>query len=291
MKKAWQKKPPEDFPLDAMHLVTDIPPEVAGHTFDMEAPHETFHEQSKYHRATVSGHAGRIKAFLEQPALIERAVRGPMKSAGLPRTALPPPAGMTADLSTTLRRRVSARRDTLGVGFSAETLSAILHHSVRVNRKTQVTAAKALTQTFRPYPSAGGLYPCEVYLILDGVTGLPPGIYQYDAIQHALIKKPNDGAFKQVETGPSGIANIPCVFAVTAVFERSLQKYGQRGYRFALMEAGHILQNLSLCAGALGLAGYVSASFYEAELEALLQVDGVSEAVLACFVAGEGLKD
>ena len=290
MSKAWQKKPLEAFHHDSPHLVIDIPPEVAGHTFDMDAPHETFHEQSKYHRATARGHARRIQAFLEQPALIERALQGPAKSVGLPRTALPPPTRLHADLSKTLARRASARRETLGAGLSAETLSSLLHHSVRVNRRAKVTAARHLTQSFRPYPSAGGLYPCEVYVIADEVAGLARGVYQYDQDQHTLIKKHCEGAFSRVETSPSGAANIPCALAVTAVFERSIQKYGQRGYRFALMEAGHILQNLSLCAGSLGLAGYVSASFYEAELEALLQVDGVSEAVLACFVAGAGLQ-
>jgi nitroreductase len=52
----------------------------------------------------------------------------------------------------------------------------------------------------------------------------------------------------------------------------------------ALIEAGHILQNLSLVASALGLDGLVSASFYEAELESLLGLDGVSEGVLAAFL-------
>ena len=120
---------------------------------------------------------------------------------------------------------------------------------------------------------------------------MPAGAYLYNAVNHSLSRRVTDRNgnqnFTNVEAGRDAAANPPaCAIVITSVFERSVRKYGPRGYRLATIEAGHILQNLSLVAGTLGLSSLVSASFFEAELEAMIGVDGVSEVALACFLCG-----
>ena len=280
--------------VDDEPLAYSIPGETPGHGVDLEAAHELFHEQTKYHRATSRGRARRIRAHIEEPPLIAKCVLGRHRRVGKG-VSLPAPTDISGSLGEVLANRKSVRREQLGAErlVCVKLLSNMLYHSVRTNRQVPVKKVPGLMQDFRPYPSAGALYPCEVYLAIANVEGLSPGIYRYDARQHDLLlckSHPDTGRplrdFSDVETE---FYETPpaCAVIMTAVFERSVRKYGARGYRLALIEAGHILQNLSLVASAIDLKGLVSASFYEAELENLLGIDGVSEAVLAAFLMGQ----
>jgi SagB-type dehydrogenase family enzyme len=73
---------------------------------------------------------------------------------------------------------------------------------------------------------------------------------------------------------------------MTAMFWRSRFKYGARAYRFALMEAGHVGQNLLLAAAALGLGAVPLGGFYDREVDAFLGVDGIYEASLYLVPVG-----
>lgn len=278
----------EDDPL-AYTIAGDTP----GQSVDLDALHEIFHEQTKYHRATSVGIAATIRAHLEHPDLIRRGVMGRHQRTG-PGLTLPAPMELDATLTDMLARRITSRRERIGGEISARALSSLLYHSAYAERSSSLEAMPDLTQFFRPYPSAGALYPCEIYLVINAVSGVPAGVFRYDAIKHGLVQTPagrspasDETGFCAVESGPADRRAPACAVVVTSVFERSTRKYGLRGYRLALIEAGHILQNLSLVATSLGLRSQVSASFYETELEDLIGVDGVSEAVLATFLVGE----
>lgn len=298
----WTHLELEAFASPEEPLVYTVPGDTPGQRVDLASLHELFHAQTKYHRATASGQIRTIQAHLKDPALIARCVNGrhrrPVRG-----ISLPEPAALSTGLGEALAGRKSAKRDMLCVDESAireekgsaltlENLSTLLHHSARSQRSAAPSAAPDLTQHFRPYPSAGALYPCEIYLAVANVEGLAAGIYRYDSLHHDLLLCPKRaGAKKGADTFNNvemGVWDTPpaCALIVTSVFERSVRKYGERGYRLALIEAGHILQNMSLVAGALALNSLVSASVYEAELEALLGIDGVSEAVLATFLVG-----
>ncbi len=289
-KPPWTISDLEQF-VDDNPLTYSIPGHTPGHEVDLEAAHEVFHAQTKYHRATSQGQARRIRAHIEAPALVAKCVLGQHRRVGKS-LLLPAPSDISGSLADVLANRQTVRREQLDVGrpICAQLLSSVLHHGVRANRRAPVKKVPGLMQYFRPYPSAGALYPCEVYLAVGQVENVPPGIYRYDARQHDLLpcrSLPRAGQsqrdFSEVETG--FYTRPPaCAVIITSVFERAVRKYGTRGYRLALIEAGHILQNLSLVASALGLDGLVSASFYEAELESLLGLDGVSEGVLAAFL-------
>ncbi len=76
------------------------------------------------------------------------------------------------------------------------------------------------------------------------------------------------------------------VILITAVFQRTTFKYGERGYRFALIEAGHVAQNIDLVASALGLPAANLGGFFDRELEMLLDVDGVEQSLVYAVAIG-----
>jgi len=162
---------------------------------------------------------------------------------------------------------------------------AMLHRrSVRRYTKEPITlndlsqllwAAQGITseEGFRTAPSAGALYPLEVYVVAGNVDGLAGGVYRYRAEGHTL-QRIRDGdlrghlsecALKQTQITD---AAVDIVFA--AVFNRTTTKYGERGARYVYIEAGHAAQNVYLQAEALGLGMCAVGAFYEPEVSELL---------------------
>ncbi|MFQ5968050.1 MAG: SagB/ThcOx family dehydrogenase [Acidimicrobiia bacterium] len=117
---------------------------------------------------------------------------------------------------------------------------------------------------FRTAPSAGALYPLEVYVVVGDVTGLAPGVYRYLPDDHEMVGvAPED---RRDELAKAAVdqewveeAAIDLVF--TAVPERTTSKYGDRGVRYVWMEVGHAAQNVYLQAGTMGLGVTVIGAF------------------------------
>lgn len=129
-------------------------------------------------------------------------------------------------------------------------------------------AAQGITDRergFRAAPSAGVLYPLDVYAVVGegGVEGLRAGVYRYHPARHGLeIISTGDRRREVADAALSQmwIATAPVVFVITAEYERITRKYGERGIRYAHIEVGHVGQNIFLQAGTLGLgAGIVGA--------------------------------
>lgn len=107
----------------------------------------------------------------------------------------------------------------------------------------------------RSVPSAGGLYPLELYLIAEHVADLPPGLHRYDPQAAALEQLNTDVSLNSLIAELMGqvcVANAACLVFIAARLPRALDKYGARGYRCILFEAGHAAQNLCLLAWARG---------------------------------------
>jgi SagB-type dehydrogenase family enzyme len=138
----------------------------------------------------------------------------------------------------------------------------------------------------RPTPSAGALHPLELFLDARRVEGLAPGRYHYDPQAHELEwlgDGPDPGALAEAAFGQPACEQAALVLAVAGVPARSMWKYGQRGYRFMLLEAGHLAHQLCLAAGALGVGSLVVGGFVDHEVHRLF---GLAEADLAlCLVA------
>jgi SagB-type dehydrogenase family enzyme len=143
---------------------------------------------------------------------------------------------------------------------------------------------------FRTVPSAGGLYPIEVYVVINNINNLERGIYHYNISKHSLELIKNGDFRTEIAKGclDQQIAyNAAVNFVWTAVIERSKWKYLQRCYRYIYMDVGHIGQNFYLIAEALGLGACTIGAIYDDEINDLLGIDGIQETAIYVGVIGK----
>jgi SagB-type dehydrogenase family enzyme len=149
-------------------------------------------------------------------------------------------------------------------------------------------AAQGITGSVYDYelraaPSAGALYPIEVYLVVNNVEELSRGIYHYNVQKHVL-ELLKEGDFRKEITNAGlwqdmlGEANV--TFVISAVFERTQRKYGDRSLRYIHIEAGHISQNISLQAVSLGLGSVCVGAFYDEQVNRLIGLEGNKESAI-----------
>ncbi len=125
----------------------------------------------------------------------------------------------------------------------------------------------------RTAPSAGALYPLEVYLVAGMVEGIAPGVYKYQPEGHTLVKvREGDSRAKlaDVSLGQAPVRDGAIDIVITAVYERTTRKYGDRGIRYVHIEAGHAAQNILLQAVALDLAAVPIGAFDDGEVREII---------------------
>ena len=163
-----------------------------------------------------------------------------------------------------------SRRDYSGEPLKLEEVSQVLW------------AAQGITDKrgFRAVPSAGALYPLEVYMVVGNVENLESGIYHYKPEKHLLIK--NISGDKRLDLcgaafSQASIKNAPISIIVCAVYARVTQKYSSRGQRYVHMEAGHAGQNIFLQAESLGLGTVPIGAFSDSEVKKILNLSEEQE--------------
>ena len=141
-------------------------------------------------------------------------------------------------------------------------------------------SAQGITSTNRrrAVPSAGATYPLEIFVVIGehGIESLAAGIYHYDVDNHSLsLHTSGDLRQKLADTalGQSFIANCPVDIVVCALHPRTAYRYGRRGERYVHMEVGHVGQNVSLQAVALGLATVMVGAFEDEEVGKTLKLE------------------
>ena len=158
--------------------------------------------------------------------------------------------------------------------------------SIRNFRKLQISlqevsqllwAAQGITSSlgFRTAPSAGALYPLEVYLVVGNVKKLVAGVYHYDPKKHELqmtVEGDLRTALSNAALGQGAIQSGAVNIVFTAVYERTTGKYGQRGIRYVHMDAGHAAQNICLQATALGLGTVTIGAFRDEQVSETLKL-------------------
>lgn len=153
-------------------------------------------------------------------------------------------------------------------------------------------AAQGLTAEWggRTAPSAGALYPLEVYLAVGSVQGLSAGVYRYEPRGHTLDRVRDGDVRRQLADAAVGQA---CVedgavdIVIAAVFERTAKKYGDRAARYVHMEAGHAAQNVYLQATALGLGTVAIGAFHDDQVRRIV---GMREHEAPLYVMPVGRK-
>jgi len=146
--------------------------------------------------------------------------------------------------------------------------------------------------TLRTVPSAGARHAFETYLLVNNVFGLQPGIYRYLATKHKLlsVKMEITMADRVTEAcwGQEFVKTSATTFIWTAVVYRMKWRYGERGYRYLYLDAGHVCQNLYLAAESLGYGVCAIGAFSDDEMNRLLDIDGVEQFVI--YIATLGNK-
>jgi SagB-type dehydrogenase family enzyme len=127
-----------------------------------------------------------------------------------------------------------------------------------------------------------------VYVLALEVAGVAPVAAHYDPFRHRVeLLRPLERAdVAAAVVDATVVSHAAAVVVVTGMFWRSRFKYGVRGYRFALLEAGHVVQNLVLAAAALRVAALPLGGFYDRRVDALVGADGLDEASVYAVVLG-----
>ena len=152
-------------------------------------------------------------------------------------------------------------------------------------------AAQGITHPrgLRTAPSAGALYPLELYVVAGRIDALPPGVYHYRPDGHRLLPVHGGELRSQLAEAALGqmwLADAPAVVVISAAHERTTRKYGSRAARYVHVEAGHAAQNLFLQAGALGLDTVVVGAFDDDTVASLLQLPDDVQPLLLMPVGG-----
>jgi SagB-type dehydrogenase family enzyme len=238
---------------------------------------ELYHENSK---------AGRY-SFFPQPDFITQQMERMLESLSYdqyPEIQLPQSrTRLDLDMQSAITARVSARGLT-PVRLTLEQLATLLHYSYGVTRDNRGTE---FPRPFRAVPSGGALYPLELYFHSTHMEELESGLYHYNPTRGSLrFLRYGDESRRLSEALVQRNLALDCSLLVfiTAVFERSAFKYGERGYRFVLLEAGHVAQNLVLTATAMGLGCLTIGGYADRQVDDLLGLDGISHSTI--YMAG-----
>ena len=172
--------------------------------------------------------------------------------------------------------------------------------SVRVYKDESLTltevsqllwAAQGITDPkgFRTAPSAGALYPLELYVVAGNVNDLPDGIYKYKPHKHELamvVKGDKRTELCNAALGQPSIKDAAAVIVFSAVYGRTTRKYGERGIRYVHIEVGHAAQNIYLQAISLNLGLVVMGGFDDEEVKKIMNI-GDKEQPLTIIPVGK----
>lgn len=203
---------------------------------------------------------------------------------------LPDPGEGKGDLRLLIDSRTSIRNYG-DVPISLQDLSYLLWCTQGVK---EVVGTQA---TLRTVPSAGARHAIESYLLVNRVQGLPAGLYHYQALEHQLQELTLfEGIADQLQEAclkQRHITSSAVTFIWAATIYRMTWRYGERGYRYLFLDAGHVCQNLYLAAESIGYGVCAIAAFDDDRMNELLHLDGEDEFVLylaTCGVKGRSLE-
>lgn len=193
---------------------------------------------------------------------------------------LPKASKIEISLSESILQRRSCRETMSLKELSLQDLGDLLYYGYGKN-----------SNGFRNVPSGGSLYPLDLYVYCSSVKSMHKGLYYYSAQQHGLRRIPEE---KQVDLSAifcdsqtrSIVSNASAYLFITASFLKTIWKYFERGYRFSLIEAGHLAQNVNLVATGKNLACLNIGGFYDWETNQLLKIDGILDANIYVICVG-----
>lgn len=288
-------RPPLDHLRNVMHvnrptLSTALRPETYLNQYIKHAPNrsdvaEIFHENTKY-RPQAMELARRSSSEFDQEYLryvqtrIKPDYRG-HKRIQLP-TATAVPDVSIAEVLASRRTPESFRDEPLTASVLATILANAAGITARVSQRNGNPDI-----SLRAYPSAGALYPIELYAVVRRSRDLNDGLYYYPPGEEGvrLLREETEG-FLDAFVVEEPVRNAALIIILTSAFWRTKAKYGPRGYRYALQESGHLAANISLVGEALGVGTAPIGGFYDDRVNEWLGIDGVNEAAVYALAIG-----
>jgi SagB-type dehydrogenase family enzyme len=256
---------------------------IYGQAPPLDDPAETYHEASKVSPTQIGRQIEGARRLDASPDLQISSTRAVKRRAGSA-AALPPARIPACTLWDAIGRRRS-QRSFAEEAIDAAELSALLEAAYGVTGVLESTDG-SIPLSLRAVPSGGALYPLELYVAALRSDGLEPALYHFDPLRHVLEHLREGGDAAAAAVHEEIVRSCGVLFLVTAMLWRTRFKYGLRGYRFALMESGHLVQNVLLASTALGLASVPLGGFYDRRVDELVGVDGVNESILYAVAIG-----
>jgi SagB-type dehydrogenase family enzyme len=193
----------------------------------------------------------------------------------------------------------------LAVESALETRRSVRHYTKEATEVSQISqlmwSAQGITRErdhvrgggFRTAPSAGALYPLELYVVAGEVSRLPAGIYHYLPSQHSLVTIKSGDYREQLAAAALGqqwVEDAPVAIVVTGIPERTAGKYGKRAQRYVHIECGAVCQNIYLQSEALELGTVLVGAFQDDRVATLLDLKP-GESPLAIMPVGHPNPD
>jgi SagB-type dehydrogenase family enzyme len=228
---------------------------------------EHYHDRTKYHPETIG--RGGVAIDWDRP----------------------PETFKTYQIGTTIELQPYLKRESENLEASdhfLRRLSRLLYLTYGVTAKMQGMGSQVFY--LRTAPSAGGLYPAEIYLISRGMPDLPAGLYNYQVKTHSLHRFWESDVWPGLQTSciwhPS-LETTRLAIVTTAVFFRSFWRYHDRAYRRIYLDTGHLLGNLELASSLNDYRVHAIGGFRDQALNDLLYLDGEREAATAVFALAD----
>lgn len=201
---------------------------------------------------------------------------------------LPEPTKIGETLENLVQRRCSCR-DFSDDMISLGELSTVLSYGYGVLGEDRWGGAEFLE---RPVPSGGGMYPLELSVLSRNVNGLADGVYHYVPLLNALecvrdVRIP-DPLLRYLFMGQYPVLKASAIILISAVPGRSMKKYSDRGYRYILLEAGHVAQNINLTCPGVGIDSLNLGGFFDDEIANLFGFDRDTEVPVYAVCLGKG---
>lgn len=247
----------------------------SGNKLWKEDPGITYHKYSKH---------SRFRIFMTP----RKIYRGPLPSLikkykNVEIIKLPPPnpslASNPTGINISMRRSF---RDFKPKPISLSTLSTLLYLVVGIT-------AWEDQWPLRAYPSAGALQPVEAYIIANYVNSIDMGLYHYNVQDHVLeVLKKSDlrETIVNIALDQDFLYNASVILILSIVYSRTLWKYGDRAYRYALLDTGASMENAYLVATAMGLGACAIGAYYDDDLNNLLGLNENEEMTQVMIAIG-----
>jgi SagB-type dehydrogenase family enzyme len=170
-------------------------------------------------------------------------------------------------------------------------LSRLLYETYGITAKVETVTGEPVY--LRAAPSAGGLYPAEIYLIARGNSFMQPGLYYYQPRNHSLVHFWESDVWQQLQDAcfwyPT-LSDTQLALVVTAVFFRSQWRYEDRAYRRILLDTGHLLGNLELSGSIADFRPHLIGGFADRQVNNMLFLDSTKEGAIAVAALADRLE-